>query len=85
MEGTRMTTYRERPEEKDYAWEIDQLVKWDCNCSFWFFNKDGEIFITDHAPEIKDDCFWLNGYISISGKVPEHLRKHWRESVRKKP
>jgi len=73
--------------EPDYAGEIDQLVNWDYHCSFWCFYKNGDVYISDNEPVIiEGETYHFNGYYSfLEDKIPEHLWRYWKESVRMKP
>jgi hypothetical protein len=72
--------------QEDPAWEIDQLVTWPYHgYQYFYFNEDGAIFYGINAPVIMRDM-WIHsdGYTTTKLKAPDHLRKYWKESVRKK-
>jgi hypothetical protein len=73
-------TYQEDP-----AWEIDQLVTWLSDYRFWYFDENGFICYGHFAPKFSDKSTLhsVAHHMTVS-MVPEHLRKHWKESVRKR-
>jgi hypothetical protein len=70
------------------AWEIDQIVTWQFPCyEYFYFNENGTVFHAHQAPKINADDMWHHdsSHIMTGFKIPEHLRKYWKESVRRKP
>jgi hypothetical protein len=72
--------------QEDPAWEIDQLVTWiGGDYRFWYFNEHGFICYGHFAPKFNDKSTLhsVAHHMTVT-MVPEHLRKHWKESVRKR-
>ena len=72
--------------QQDPAWEIDQLVTWiGGDYRFWYFDENGFICYGLFAPKFNDKSTLhsVAHHMTVS-MVPDHLRKYWKESVRKK-
>ena len=72
--------------ETDYACEIDQLVTWiGGDFKFWYFDENGFICYGHFAPKFSErsTLHSVAHHMTVT-MVPEHLRKYWKESVRKR-
>jgi len=71
--------------QQNPAWEIDKLVTWTGDYRYWYFNEHGFICYGHFAPKFNDNSTLhsVAHHMTVT-MVPEHLRKYWKESVRKK-